>query len=377
MAETQPDETGFVRNPLAQWKNDDLLLDEETRNQVRKDRPRAFPIVDWPEMRTLFKEIDQDAIAAKRKVRSQGVLAVWIATSGLVLAAFATWLAAPGSAAAVLFGIVSTLLLVGGVCLGLLPLLFGRDRSDWLVTRLKAERLRQLHFQFILGNLELAVRAMTDPAALEELHAKRAEALKSFADRLNPKSPAALFDVLRDSTAQHVWQDARWSAAPPSGKALPASEIGELLDALRRLRFGVQRHYAIIAVQEHFNAPGVRSTWLHRGADALTVAMLIASLLLALSLLFGLEGWDRALIALAASCAAGVAAFRTLEEGLRYGDDALRMAWYLAAIDALEADYDRLQASGRIRLHQELEALAYREMREFLTSHHRARFVLQ
>lgn len=377
MTESQPDETGFVRNPLAHWKNDDLLLDEETRNQVRKDRSRAFPIVDWPEMRTLFDDIDKQSMAAKAKVRSQGVRAVWIATSGLVLAALATWLAVPGSAAALLLGIGSALLLVFGVGLGLLPLLRGRDRSDWLVTRLKAERLRQLHFQFILGNLELAVRAMTDPAALEELHVKRAEALKSFADRLDPRSPAALFDVLRDSTAQHVWQDARWSAAPPSGKDLPASEIGELLDTLRRLRFGVQRHYAIIAVQDHFNAPGVRSNWLHRAADALTVAMLASSVLLAGSLIFGFEGWERAFIALAASCAAGVAAFRTLEEGLRYDDDALRMAWYLAAIDALEADYDRLQAAGRIRLHRELEALAYREMREFLTSHHRARFVLQ
>lgn len=371
------DETGFLRNPLAHWRNDDLMLTEAMREEVKADRPRAFPVLDWPELRALFEEIDERAKAAKRKVRSRGAQAVLVAAAGLVIAALASWLAVPGETLARMLGIVAALMLVGGVLWGAWPRLRGHARSDWLIARLQCERLRQLHFQLLLGRIELAVRAMDDAKALATLETERQRALVRFRDRYMAMPSPTLHEVLGDIAADRAWMDETWGGGPPSGKELPSSDAVELLDAFHRLRFGVQRHYASLTVQEHVSAPGVRSGWLRKGADVLTAGMLLSSLVLAFALILEWTDLERACVALTAAFAAGVAALRTLEGGLRYGTDAHRMGWYLAALDALEAGYDRQQVPGRIRLHKQFEMISYREMQEFLMSHHQARFVLQ
>lgn len=371
------DALGFLRDPLKHWNNDDLMLTKATREQVRKDRPNAFMVLDWPEMRSLFHDIDQTSKTAKKKVRNSGTKAVFIAASGLALAALATWLLIPGSIAARMAGVVAAMLLVGGITMGFWPRLYGHSRSAWLMTRLRAERLRQLHFQLLLANFDVAVKAMRDPNELEELQELRRKALARFQDRYITPTSATLQSILNDQAVSQAWHDATWAGNPPSTKYLPQEDCIELLDALHRLRFGVQRYYSNIHVQEHANAPKVRSAWLDRGANLLTIGLVVASLVLAVALILGSSTWEAAGIAITATCAAGIAALRSLEDGLQYDNDARRMSWYLAAIDALDDSYDRQRIPGRLRLHKHLEHLAYREMQEFLISHHEARFVLQ
>lgn len=91
------------------------MFTQEMRDQVEADRPRAFRVLDWPEMRMLFEEIDQRAKTAKRKVRNTGTQAVLVAASGLALAALASWLAPPDSAIALTLGLIAALMLIGGV----------------------------------------------------------------------------------------------------------------------------------------------------------------------------------------------------------------------------------------------------------------------
>lgn len=109
------DETGLLRRPLAHWRNDDLMLTEKMRMQVKADRPRAFAVLDWPEMRQLFSEIDDRSKVGKRKVRSSGVQAVLVAASGLALAALAYWLVPQDGTLVRILGSVAALMLVGGV----------------------------------------------------------------------------------------------------------------------------------------------------------------------------------------------------------------------------------------------------------------------
>ncbi|MEP1535130.1 MAG: hypothetical protein ABJX35_01655 [Hyphomicrobiales bacterium] len=371
------DEVGFLRAPLKHWNNDDLMLAKATREQVQKDRPNAFRALDWPEMRNLFHDIDEASKIAKKNVRNNGTKAVLIAAFGLALAALATWLLVPGSFASRTAGIVAAALLVGGITMGVWPRLHGHHRSAWLITRLRAERLRQLHFQLLLANFEVAVKAMRDPTDLKELQELRRKALVRFQDRYITPTSTTLQSILNDQAVSLTWHDATWAGDPSSTKDLPQEDCIELLDALHRLRFGVQRYYSNIHVQEHANAPRIRSAWLDQGANLLTIGLVVASLVLAAALILGSSTWEAAGVATTATCAAGIAALRSLEDGLQYDNDARRMGWYLAAIDALDDGYDRQRIPGRLRLHKQLEHVAYREMQEFLITHHRARFLLQ
>lgn len=371
------DATGFLRNPLRHWDNDDLMLTSATREQVRKDRPNAFVVLDWPEMRNLFRDIDETSKAAKKTVRNNGAKAVLIAASGLALAALATWLLVPGGFAARTSGVVSAALLVVGITMGVWPRLYGYNRSAWLMTRLQAERLRQLHFQLLLANFDVAAKAMRDPNELAKLQELRRTALSRFQDRYTSPTSSALRSVLSDQAMSQVWHDTTWAGDLPPTRDLLQEDCFELLDALHRLRFGVQRYFASVHLEEHANAPKVRSAWLDQGANFLTFALVIASLVLAVALILGSSAWEAAGVAITATCAAGIAALRSLEDGLRYDNDARRMSWYLATLDALEDNYDRQRIPGRLRLHKQLEHVAYRELQEFVISHHEARFVLQ
>ena len=80
--------------------------------------------------------------------------------------------------------------------MGAYPRLRGHDRSAWLIARLQGERLRQLHFQFLLGRIDLAVRAMDDPQALAELRTAREHVLNRFRDRYMATPSPALYEVL-------------------------------------------------------------------------------------------------------------------------------------------------------------------------------------
>ena len=46
---------GPLDDPLANWPNDDLLLEGKSRNRIARDYPDLLKILDWPELRAAFE----------------------------------------------------------------------------------------------------------------------------------------------------------------------------------------------------------------------------------------------------------------------------------------------------------------------------------
>ena len=56
-----PREGGDLRlaafaDPLAGWRNDDILLDKDARQALGAVQPQLLRVLDWPELRALFKQ---------------------------------------------------------------------------------------------------------------------------------------------------------------------------------------------------------------------------------------------------------------------------------------------------------------------------------
>ena len=47
---------GPLDDPLANWPNDDLLLEQKSRNRVAREHPDLLKILDWPELRAAFED---------------------------------------------------------------------------------------------------------------------------------------------------------------------------------------------------------------------------------------------------------------------------------------------------------------------------------
>jgi hypothetical protein len=71
-----------------------------------------------------------------------------------------------------------------------------------------------------------------------------------------------------------------------------------------------------------------------------------------------------------------VVALRALKEGLLFSADAERYKWYFAAVRTLHRRYEHGELARKVFLLRELERTAYQEMRRFMLSAERARFVM-
>ena len=237
---TAPERKSFFTGPLDDWPNDDLLFDAEQRAFLLRHHPQAGPIFDWQELRDLFSEYDPPASHFRKRSRRNGVRAVLLGCLGLALTAIAAgglfgdaeWprriLGAAGGALALASGIVG----IGGV-------LSGGLKDRWLKNRFWTERMRQLHFQLIIGNLPLAVEIVEGRTAFAEWEKLRARTLDGFVNRHMKPVETSLDRMRKDVADDEPWLDPRWAGlargrrarrrgAGGAGRAVRGAEISAL-----------------------------------------------------------------------------------------------------------------------------------------------------
>jgi hypothetical protein len=378
-----------LHDPLAGWTNDDLLLDVKEREHFAERFPRLAPIFDWEEMRDAFDLYEQPAKAARKGSRRQGMGAVALGFAGLALTALTLFFAKLSSAffpklfptpdlAERWIGGAAAALVVLGMVVGFQQALIGQAKRRWLVSRYWTERIRQLHFQLILNNLEAAAAAIDDGEALKEWRIFRARALKNFLHDAEQNLEGA-FDKLEDDYAEEdVWIEPAWTKPRPAPPQTP--ELVELLGGLRALRIGVQERYTALKLKPGAYSPQTRSVWLHGVSDVFTGAVLAITIVIGILYVHGSEEprlWLLGLLGAAGALTAAVVALRVLNEGLLLRTEAERYRWYLASVRSIRDRFDRADAaSERIGLLRELERLAYQEMRRFLITFGEARFIM-
>jgi len=200
-----------VRSPEAELRehryNDDLLLEERSREYARKEFPLVFFALDNPELRAAFARVDKKANAAKRRSQQAGVWAAILAMLSLMAAAAEPlWRGLPWLWAVVIaigaagFGISAVLVAAFG-------LLHGAQKDQWLYHRLCGERLRQLHFQVFIWKLDDIVRLCKhrDNRHLGEFVDQRRRTVEAFVHRLTGHADSELSAVLAPTGGSKLW----------------------------------------------------------------------------------------------------------------------------------------------------------------------------
>lgn len=376
-----------LHDPMQDWTNDDLLLNDGQRDYFTKRHPRLARVFDWPELRRAFKEHERPAGQARRRSRRSGVFAVAMGFAGLSLTAFTPLFAKLLSRSPLflndqdfperLIGFLAAALIVVGSFEGFRQALTGRSKRDWLINRYWTERIRQFHFQLIVNNPEMAAAALGDEAALEAWRMFRMGKLDDFLHNAAQMLAVALDRLEDDHAEEEVWVDHAWSAPPPG---VPETrELGELIEGMEKQRLGVQERYTELKLKSGPHSPQTRAEWLHGLSDAFTAAILVVTVAIGAIYVHGKEEprlWLLGMLGLAGTLTAAVIALRVLNEGLLLKTEAERYRWYLASVRSIRKRFENAGTEDRMRLLRELERLAYQEMRRFLITFKEARFVM-
>ena len=360
----------MFRDALASWTNDDVLSTEAARVALGARHAAALRVLDWPELRALFDAYDPPATRHGRRDRRLGVLSVGLATLGLLLA-----LASPlavGSeltieAAAVAL-VVAALAILGVHRLG------AGSKAHSLAHRFGAERVRALYFQAAANNLDLAARAMADDAALGDWRAARARLLGCLPgpEDLPGQIPRLAGPVEDDAEA---WVSPDWATSPAAPE--PSKALDELLWLLRGQRLNGQIDYVERKLSESLGTPGQRAA-LGRGLSRLLLGAAAFTGLMAGVLVIGMgrPPWGADVkLALAVTAGAVVAALAVgmINNGELLAHDAARYAAYLKALSDARARFDKGRLPEKLAALREVEIVCYRDLREFVGAHWRAR----
>ncbi|HEY3951658.1 hypothetical protein [Phenylobacterium sp.] len=301
--------------PLDSWANDDILLTKPARERLAAEHPRALRVLDWPELRTLFANYEAPATQEATSGRRRGRLVFLPAAGGLVLAPL-TLLLPSGIRLPALFGVLVAAAI--GVFVAWRMRASGRT-SHALGSRFWTERARGLYFQVLVNNLGLAAQAMNDDRAFSAWKRVRAEALETLP--LARDLPARIRDLVKDLEDQDVWIVPAWATQSPPPP--PSPELDVLLGRLRAQRFETQIVYIGHKIGD--TAPPDQNKMGH---------------------------------------------------GKTGDGDAGRYARFRAAIAAARAAFDAGDLAAKVDALRAMEAHAYRDLRDFITTHQDGGFAL-
>ena len=360
--------------------NDELLFTQADRDLAKKLYPSVYPALDHEELRAAFSGIDEAANAAKRRSRRWGKTAVVLVTAALLLASteplFERHHWSPHALA--IMGMMSAALGIPGALLGAFGVLFANTKREWLEGRLLTERMRQFHFQTLVGLMPDILNAARsgDWAAFI---ATRSMLLEKFKKEVIERK-SSLFTAMVDGDEQDVWLIA------PSDPPGPGVDVNhELFRAYRYLRIERQirfTDYKLDSRRKLFpTLPRDQAAKFGMAAMLCVMGLVILHILIALGAgfgaRFGVTQYLYILHLIAIWLAILALSIRTLEEGLRPGREVERYRAYRSALRAIERRFNEApNVEVRYRAMTALETLTFDEMVNFLKSNNEARFVM-
>jgi hypothetical protein len=361
--------------------NHDLLMNPEDVRAARHVFPAIGDVLDWPDLRAAFAPHERAAIHAKRQSRGSGVLALAAALAALWLAVLVPEITRyfPGRLTPQVLTIAVAALATAGLVLAS-RVLIGARKERWLHHRTATERLRQLHFQFLARRArQIAEGDGTVTAAILE---ERERTLEMLRIDLRPGMTRPADAIMEDLGGADCWLVDE--PAPDPALAARPAVLGELFHAYARLRFQHQADYATKKI-----APGIglwpwepegQARRINATAYALTFMVVVCNVLAVAVLALALPGevWlsvgTQTISMLAAT---GALALRVLEDGIRPRAEVTRLRNYRGEVLELYRKFEATtDVAVKISLMERLEELSYRELRDFLTLHHEASFVL-
>lgn len=382
--------------------------------EARKPTVRfAFEFMPLLEM---FLPADKEALAARKASRIGGIMAVLLVLSAMLLASLGPILSSAGHAPApgsdhaaasseahsahaddhvapadahapaddghgegpnlhVVLGTVAALLGLTGTALGITGMRRSASRRKWLRARLTTETLRMFHFHYIAARLPELVAVGGDPARQEKYLADRAAALERLKAKVlaDPEKELQRIMERKDETR---FEDIT-PPMPEEGVEIP-QVAADVFDVWRVLRLNWQagycdaklerRHkgrFTIKQMDEMFVALG----WFCVGAIILIhIGHFVGMLASAQSAWLEAAVIWTALIALAG---------RAMEDGFQPQRELERYEQYRANVRVTTERFEAARTyAAKLEVLRAFERTSLEEMRVFLRTHARARFLL-
>jgi len=381
--------------------NDELLLSEADRALAEQSYPNVFFALDNPELRAVFEEVDEVALAAKQRSRWIGCAALVFATLSLLTfplepvikgiwkstmeyAIIFQYMAILGAG----FGILA--LVFGNIGLG-----FGKVKRSWLQKRLISERLRQWNAQYLIAHAVDIAIASKDPEARSKWLTERSVAFnrfkRMFIDQIESEyakftvAAAASFSgqsVTDPKALNAFWIDETWAkaAAQKPTKADP-DKLEEVYRAYEETRLVGQTqytNYVLSADGPFWSSPPKQLHVLGNLSYVLVVLAFFSNFVALLSAVWDGFPIDWPVISsLAIAFAIIAVGVRAMLEGLRPQRETRRMQFYASAINLANTQFNDARSHAKhIEATCTLERASYDEMVEFISSNEQARFVL-
>ena len=362
--------------------NHDLLVGEADREYAKIQYPLVFRFL-WNQARVArFREYNRPANRTKQRSRASGLLAICLATAGLLGASAASLLHGETAGLARAVSLGSAVCGLASVAIGAFGVLLARSKRSWLSNRLISERIRQLHFQDIARILEVQDPAPPRQPTGQSVESASKTCLAKFKFTYEADPEGALVQFLSD-TVPDSWLH---SSCPAPTVRLTSDAVAQLLAAYRELRLVHQINYATLKLEKEgawLETPVVQRDSLRTVGTICLAGLLAIHLMLA----FGITGeWILELEAPinvhymhVASIWLAVAALATrgLLEGLRPEEEISRYRDYKTSLLSLQERFDgAIDLPSKLGVITEVERLSVEETCSFLRTADEARFVI-
>lgn len=373
--------------------NDDLVLNQEKREELKRDYPRVWFALGQPGAGEVFDKVDKVAKQEKTNFRNYGFMAVCLATLALVLASMEPALRSyfpknvewPGQVLALVASAVGLL----SVAIGMAGMGISVRKRQWLQNRLLAERLRQWQWQYFVANIPAMLEAAKSEAGMEAFRVARATAFADFHRRYSRNVGGRLNEILGEGrtllTKTWIAPDQGKSAAAV-GQWLARKEpiVGDervILDELFRAydseRFGGQMDYVGYMLGDGpFNTHSVTQRATLQGIGRNIVLVIVGVHVLVIA---GIATGRMDLTApavLTMTLALIALAARVIEDGLRPTEQITRLQGYLSVMATARGRFTSGDDGQKVAAMIALEEAAAVEMIDFLREGHHARFVM-
>jgi hypothetical protein len=358
--------------------NDDLLLHEEDRKLASIKYPTIFHVLDHPQLRQLFSKYDTPTNRAKRIGLIAGFWAIGLGFGALGIAALELIFAHP---AGVTLAVVSGLCGVLSFLIGSVGVLFAGRKRNWLRGRLMGERIRQFHFQMLVSRLPEILASLKSDAAKLSFLSERNVWFESFKASLIGKLDSTLAAILHEEKSIDPWLHNMGAAA----EIQESKDINPILDAYRELRLVHQLDYVNFKLQDDYRIfsamPRRQLAVISSIVFALIVLLVVmhvgilAGALFPSSVLASFHSPEAIIVIIWLALAA--LAIRAMEQGLQPEREIERYQQYRSGVRAILERYDNaVSQNAKIEIMREMEGLAFEEMRNFLVTNERSRFVM-
>jgi hypothetical protein len=338
--------------------------------------PRVRFAFEDAELLSLFQASDLEASANKRRSRLFGVLGVSLVLGALIIASGSPLLVGLSHEGRLALAYLSAALGLTGTILGCAGLRRASSRHKWLQDRLKTEVLRLFHFRYIASRLPRIASIGNDLPAQAAYVRERSAA---FERRMTPILLDPEDELSRIATEVRLPDfDIGVDEEPLSGNEDDAS-LDRVLAAWRRLRLDWQLGYCEAKLSDqssggHVSSRQVEHAFAVVAWASLAVIFVLHVVLVVAAPIHRATMWLDVLVIWAAL---GALAARALEDGFQPHREVERYEQYraniLVARERLDLAADR---ATQLEVIRSFERLSLEEMRVFIRTHCKARFLL-